>query len=79
MPHDAEHCVACRTQLAAPGRTRCGPCAAKRRRQEAEQREERREAGACVTCGKRAARGRSLCTKHLAYYAERTAAAKAAR
>lgn len=57
------------------GRTRCAACAEKRRVDEAAMRAQRKKRHACVTCGKPAAKDRTLCRRHLEYYAARTAAA----
>ncbi len=50
-----------------------------RRASDAVRRAELRAAGKCLTCGKRALKGRSYCTAHLAYYRERHRARKAPR
>lgn len=72
MPHDAQHCKSCRVAAPETWRTRCAACAAARRAKEAEQRESRRETGKCVTCARRAVKGRRYCRAHLDYYAART-------
>jgi hypothetical protein len=71
MPHLPGYCHACRHRRAAPGRAHCEGCGAARRQREATQRETRRTARKCVTCGELAEKNRRYCAAHLAYYAER--------
>lgn len=71
MPHSPDHCKACRTAAPEPGRTRCATCAAKRNAADAVRRAELRAGGKCLTCGKRALKGRAYCAIHRDYYRER--------
>ncbi len=71
MPHSPDYCKDCRTRPPEPGRARCSECLAARRASEAKDRAERRQAGRCLRCEKKARKGRSYCGDHLAYYAAR--------
>jgi hypothetical protein len=66
----------CRDCLAPrmPGRTRCEPCLERIRVLAAQEREERRQDGWCITCGYAVEPGRKYCPRHLAYYRRRSAA-----
>jgi len=62
------------TDCASPpahGHRRCAPHLAERRALEARQRADRRAAGLCVTCGRGAVPGLSLCAHHREYYRAR--------
>jgi hypothetical protein len=54
-----------------PDRSRCRDCARARRRADRDLYAERRRRGRCLTCGRKAKRGRRYCVAHLTYYLER--------
>ncbi len=58
-----------------PNRSRCAACAERHRVAAAVTVAKRRKGKRCVTCGKPATGGTTLCSAHRAYYRERAATA----